>query len=189
MPILGTKLALHLPARNPVEPRDESWGRPPFERLLNETVQSGFADRRNFCDLDAPQSKQEPVVVGILFQKFPVDELRGAIFFPKQVIWENRRSLVAIHGKILPHASSMMCGALGNFPLFSHRLWETRCEQFCGPTGERALRGSGLRDGLTRLGLAGAAGFEPANAGTKNRCLTTWRRPSRRSRLAGERRL
>src|SRR4029078_5571743 len=28
--------------------------------------------------------------------------------------------------------------------------------------------------------LAGAAGFEPANAGTKNRCLTTWRRPSRR---------
>ena len=27
--------------------------------------------------------------------------------------------------------------------------------------------------------LAGAAGFEPANAGTKNRCLTTWRRPSR----------
>ena len=26
--------------------------------------------------------------------------------------------------------------------------------------------------------LAGAAGFEPANAGTKNRCLTTWRRPT-----------
>ncbi len=26
--------------------------------------------------------------------------------------------------------------------------------------------------------LAGAAGFEPANAGTKNRCLTTWRRPN-----------
>ena len=25
--------------------------------------------------------------------------------------------------------------------------------------------------------VAGAAGFEPANAGTKNRCLTTWRRP------------
>ena len=25
--------------------------------------------------------------------------------------------------------------------------------------------------------LAGAAGFEPANAGTKNRCLTTWPRP------------
>lgn len=41
--------------------------------------------------------------------------------------------------------------------------------------------------------LAGAAGFEPANAGTKNRCLTTWRRPSRRlaarSRAAAERRL
>src|SRR6266480_4526395 len=34
--------------------------------------------------------------------------------------------------------------------------------------------------------LAGAAGFEPANAGTKNRCLTTWRRPSRRARCAGE---
>jgi hypothetical protein len=29
-----------------------------------------------------------------------------------------------------------------------------------------------------RKSLAGAAGFEPANAGTKNRCLTTWRRPN-----------
>ena len=26
--------------------------------------------------------------------------------------------------------------------------------------------------------LAGAPGFEPGNAGTKNRCLTTWRRPN-----------
>ncbi len=25
--------------------------------------------------------------------------------------------------------------------------------------------------------MAGAAGFEPANDGTKTRCLTTWRRP------------
>ena len=37
--------------------------------------------------------------------------------------------------------------------------------------------------------LAGAAGFEPANAGTKNRCLTTWRRPSRRPVDAGKARL
>ncbi len=29
----------------------------------------------------------------------------------------------------------------------------------------------------TQLRLAGAAGFEPANADTKNQCLTTWRRP------------
>jgi hypothetical protein len=28
--------------------------------------------------------------------------------------------------------------------------------------------------------MAGVAGFEPANAGTKNRCLTTWRHPSDR---------
>ena len=27
------------------------------------------------------------------------------------------------------------------------------------------------------ISLAGAAGFEPANAGIKSRCLTTWRRP------------
>ncbi len=33
--------------------------------------------------------------------------------------------------------------------------------------------------GWERMDLAGAAGFEPANAGTKIRCLTTWRRPSR----------
>ena len=26
--------------------------------------------------------------------------------------------------------------------------------------------------------LAGTAGFEPANAGTKTQCLTTWRRPN-----------
>ena len=36
--------------------------------------------------------------------------------------------------------------------------------------------------------MAGAPGFEPGNGGTKNRCLTTWRRPSRtglaRSRAA-----
>jgi hypothetical protein len=25
--------------------------------------------------------------------------------------------------------------------------------------------------------MAGAAGFEPADGGTKNRCLTTWLRP------------
>src|SRR3954471_8162890 len=34
--------------------------------------------------------------------------------------------------------------------------------------------------------LAGAAGFEPANAGTKNRGLTTWRRPSRLAAYCGE---
>ena len=32
---------------------------------------------------------------------------------------------------------------------------------------------------LTTAGpLAGAEGFEPPNAGTKNQCLTTWRRPN-----------
>ncbi len=30
-----------------------------------------------------------------------------------------------------------------------------------------------------RFLLAGAPGFEPGNGGTKNRCLTTWRRPNR----------
>ncbi len=28
-----------------------------------------------------------------------------------------------------------------------------------------------------RFFMAGAAGFEPANTGTKNQCLTTWPRP------------
>ena len=27
--------------------------------------------------------------------------------------------------------------------------------------------------------MAGAAGFEPANADSKNRCLTAWRRPNK----------
>ena len=44
--------------------------------------------------------------------------------------------------------------------------------------------------------MAGAPGFEPGNGGTKNRCLTTWRRPncggvysSRRGAARGNRRL
>src|ERR1051325_8302299 len=31
---------------------------------------------------------------------------------------------------------------------------------------------------LITKNLAGAEGFEPTNAGSKDRCLTTWRRPS-----------
>lgn len=27
--------------------------------------------------------------------------------------------------------------------------------------------------------MAGVEGFEPSNAGTKNRCLTTWRHPNK----------
>ena len=32
---------------------------------------------------------------------------------------------------------------------------------------------------LITKNLAGAEGFEPTNAGSKDRCLTTWRRPSK----------
>ena len=28
------------------------------------------------------------------------------------------------------------------------------------------------------ISVAGSAGFEPANAGTKTQCLTAWRRPT-----------
>src|SRR6185312_3815417 len=31
---------------------------------------------------------------------------------------------------------------------------------------------------LFKIWMAGALGFEPRNVGTKNRCLTTWRRPN-----------
>ena len=34
---------------------------------------------------------------------------------------------------------------------------------------------------LEEVLLAGAAGFEPANADTKNQCLTPWRRPISKS--------
>ena len=33
--------------------------------------------------------------------------------------------------------------------------------------------------------MAGAPGFEPGNAGTKNRCLTAWRRPNLQVRRGG----
>src|SRR5947207_10023154 len=36
---------------------------------------------------------------------------------------------------------------------------------------------------LITLKLAGAEGFEPTNAGSKDRCLTTWRRPSMKDRM------
>ena len=35
-----------------------------------------------------------------------------------------------------------------------------------------------MAPGWTMWWLAGALGFEPRNGGTKNRCLTTWRRPN-----------
>jgi hypothetical protein len=35
---------------------------------------------------------------------------------------------------------------------------------------------------LTIFKLAGAGGFEPTNAGSKDRCLTTWLRPKANSR-------
>ena len=47
--------------------------------------------------------------------------------------------------------------------------------------GAKALQHDLRDDTQPQVVLAGAAGFEPANAGTKNRCLTTWRRPSRRA--------
>ncbi len=49
------------------------------------------------------------------------------------------------------------------------------------------VTGLGLASELNHLKLAGAAGFEPTNAGTKNRCLTAWRRPSDRDLRGGAR--
>lgn len=34
--------------------------------------------------------------------------------------------------------------------------------------------------------MAGTAGFEPTDGGTKNRCLTTWRRPNFARRILGD---
>ena len=42
-----------------------------------------------------------------------------------------------------------------------------------------SVRPCGLLYKRGRERLAGAPGFEPGNVGTKNRCLTTWRRPNR----------
>src|SRR4051812_30888842 len=36
--------------------------------------------------------------------------------------------------------------------------------------------------------MAGAEGFEPTNAGSKDRCLTTWRRPSMKDRVQCQKR-
>ena len=55
-------------------------------------------------------------------------------------------------------------------------------------TGQNGAHGGQRRDrGSTpRMRcLAGAAGFEPADGGTKSRCLTTWRRPNGGGLIAG----
>lgn len=38
----------------------------------------------------------------------------------------------------------------------------------------------------TLQSVAGVAGFEPTNADTKNRCLTTWRHPNCKSKKLGQ---
>ena len=52
---------------------------------------------------------------------------------------------------------------------------------------ENAAAASGTHNGRSQvraawnfMRMAGAPGFEPGNAGTKNRCLTAWRRPNAR---------
>ena len=55
-------------------------------------------------------------------------------------------------------------------------LWEESLSLSPGQLGSiRSLNGRRAGDYFS---LAGAQGFEPRNGGTKNRCLTTWRRPS-----------
>ena len=55
-----------------------------------------------------------------------------------------------------------------------------------GSNGMTSRRAGRRRTGSSRtVQLAGAAGFEPANGGIKSRCLTTWRRPSRRRGYSG----
>lgn len=48
-----------------------------------------------------------------------------------------------------------------------------------GPFGLRRACCPDRQDSTKNQGLAGAGGFEPPNDGTKNRCLTAWRRPKR----------
>ena len=53
------------------------------------------------------------------------------------------------------------------------RAWQRHDQD---PVARRPHRAGRPRRGVLRM--AGAPGFEPGNGGTKNRCLTTWRRPN-----------
>ena len=44
--------------------------------------------------------------------------------------------------------------------------------------GRKRERTRSIARHTTILRMAGAAGFEPAHAGTKNQCLTAWLRPN-----------
>lgn len=60
-----------------------------------------------------------------------------------------------------------------------HGLTRTNhSESVADPRGIDAMEryGIGAQDSVGQM--AGALGFEPRNDDTKNRCLTTWRRPS-----------
>ena len=78
---------------------------------------------------------------------------------------------------------------MADLHLESHRFIVPKSRPRLGRRG-RVPRGFDLQGNLIDFRclvyagrLAGVAGIEPANAGTKNRCLTTWLHPSRRAPL------
>ena len=74
-----------------------------------------------------------------------------------------------------PPASAIVSSSIGYRP----SILRIRGLSAARPRPGRARIGRSVRIGMKKvlIELAGAPGFEPGNVDTKNRCLTTWRRP------------
>ena len=62
---------------------------------------------------------------------------------------------------------------------YRHRAWSrSQLSRRLRSSSPRQTRRAPATVNTDAGDLAGAAGFEPANAGSKVRCLTAWRRPT-----------
>ena len=99
---------------------------------------------------------------------------------PNERIFQTRLDLLGLASRTAlgsGPALLLIGAALGQDHLGGPRLPRRKPHYTVDPGPD--LRSVSLAEKSRQHGkLAGAAGFEPANAGTKNRCLTTWRRPN-----------
>ncbi len=91
----------------------------------------------------------------------------------------------AKHRLRVPNALTRLCGGLSKPKKPPNR---EKTVHFASRTARRlSWSGAGRRSGIVKRRhgrkmdgfLAGEEGFEPSNAGTKTRCLTTWRLPKK----------
>ena len=73
------------------------------------------------------------------------------------------------------------CEPSGNTGFSTDSVENSSLQKMTSANREKCCKNNGLQSKLQPVfSLAGVAGFEPTNVGTKSRCLTTWRRPNKK---------